>query len=275
MYFPSGHYYSAIVEVDEVRQRQDEIWLQDIPLTIPGIKLNLADQMQLISEFSKTYNEIPFPAHQSERFLYYFENPFYSYSDGIFLYSFIRHFNPLRIIEIGSGFSSALMLDTLELLGRIQTRLSFIEPFPERLYSLIKVKDIQQVSIYEKKLQQVNISFFTQLEENDILFVDSTHVTKTGSDVNYLLFEILPSLKKGVLIHFHDIFYPFEYPKEWVFEGRSWNEDYILRSFLMYNDHFTIIMFPDFLHKVQHECLESMPACFKNHGGSIWLRKTH
>jgi len=273
MLFPAGHYYSPVVNTEEVKQREDEIWKKNIPSTLPGIDLNILEQLKLIDDFSKNYHDIPFPESKNKKFRYYYENPFFSYSDGIFLYSFIRHFNPSRIIEIGSGFSSALILDAIQYFSRPQTSLSFIEPFPDRLYSLLTNDDKHQVSIFEKNLQQIEISFFEQLEENDILFIDSTHVSKTGSDVNYLIFEILPSLKKGVLIHFHDIFYPFEYPKDWVLDGRSWNEDYILRSFLMYNDSFKIILFPNFLHTLHKECFASMPNCYKNSGGSFWLQK--
>jgi len=273
MCFPAGHYYSPVVNVDEIKQREHEIWKTISPSTLPGIDLNVSAQLKLVKEFTKTYQEIPFPESKNEKFRYYYENPFFSYSDGIFLYSFIRHFKPSRIIEIGSGFSSALILDTLQCLNRPQIKVSFIEPYPDRLYSLITEKDKQQVTIFEKNLQQIEISFFQQLHENDILFVDSTHVAKTGSDVNYLVFEILPSLKKGVLIHFHDIFYPFEYPKDWVFGGRSWNEDYMLRSFLMYNDNFKIMLSPHFIYQQHNQSLANMPNCYKNSGGSIWIQK--
>ncbi len=273
LFFPPGHYYSPIVNIEEIKQREDKIWKKDSLSVLPGIDLNESEQLRLIEKFSKTYREIPFPENKNDNFRYYYKNPFFSYSDGIFLYSFISHFKPARIIEIGSGFSSALMLDTITILNRQNTKLSFIEPYAERLYSLINEKDKHRVAIYENGLQQMEISFFKQLEENDILFIDSTHVSKTGSDVNYLIFEILPMLKQGVIIHFHDIFYPFEYPKDWVLEGRSWNEDYILRSFLMYNNSFKIILFPHFIHTKHKEWLSNMPGCYKNSGGSFWIRK--
>lgn len=115
---------------------------------------------------------------------------------------------------------------------------------------------------------------FDILKENDILFVDSTHVSKVGSDVNYLLFEILPRLNKGVYIHFHDIFYPFEYPKEWIYDGKAWNEDYILRAFLQYNDSFKIFFFNTFLESFFREKFTlEMPLCLKNTGGSLWIKK--
>ncbi|MCX6303954.1 MAG: class I SAM-dependent methyltransferase [Bacteroidetes bacterium] len=274
MLFPAGHYYSPVVNVDEARQHEREIWKKNVFNIFPGIDLNLPGQQKLLEDFSRRYQDIPLPENKDEKFRYYYNNPFFSYSDGAILYSFIMHFKPARIIEIGSGFSSALMLDAIHHLNRPQTRLTFIEPFPERLYELVTPGDQEKVTIFEKNLQQIDISCFEQLEENDILFIDSTHVAKTGSDLNYLVFEILPSLKKGVLVHFHDVFYPFEYPKDWVFGGRSWNEIYILRSFLMFNDHFEIVLFPHFIYRKYREYFANMPECHAYGGASFWIRKT-
>ncbi|NQS88701.1 hypothetical protein HQ584_02790 [Patescibacteria group bacterium] len=115
---------------------------------------------------------------------------------------------------------------------------------------------------------------FKQLKENDILFIDTSHVSKTGSDVNYIFFDILPNLNSGVLIHFHDIFYPFEYPKKKILDGHAFNECYILRAFLQYNTRFKIILFNTFLeHYYEDWFRQNMPLCLRNKGGSIWLRK--
>jgi len=122
-------------------------------------------------------------------------------------------------------------------------------------------------------VQSVPLDTFKKLQAGDILFVDSTHVSKTGSDVNHILFEILPVLNPGVIIHFHDIFYPFEYPKEWVLRGYNWNEDYILRAFLMYNNAYEIKLFPDYLHRHHKEVFAELPLTYKNTGGSFWLEK--
>lgn len=273
MFFEAGHFYSSIVNVDEIKLREDQIWKQNSPSSLPAIELNVSKQLKLLRKFSRFYPEIPFPEEQGSTFRYYFKNNFFNYSDGVILYSFIRHFNPKQIIEIGSGFSSALMLDTIRLLNRPRVKLTFIEPNTERLRSLVSENAEKQLTIFEKKLQEIDLSFFKRLKRNDILFVDSTHVSKTGSDVNYLLFEILPSLRKGVLIHFHDIMYPFEYLKRWVFEGRSWNEIYTLRSFLMYNSSFQIVLFPHYLHTNHPKSFANMPTCQKDIGGSLWLRK--
>jgi hypothetical protein len=115
---------------------------------------------------------------------------------------------------------------------------------------------------------------FDVLMESDVLFVDSSHVVKVGSDVLDLFFRILPRLKSGVYIHFHDIFHPFEYPKEWIINGKAWNEAYLLRAFLQYNDSFEIVFFNTFLEFFHPGRFHrDMPLCMKNPGGSIWLRK--
>ena len=116
---------------------------------------------------------------------------------------------------------------------------------------------------------------FEALEEV-ILFVDSTHVAKVGSDVNHLFSEVLPILKPGVLVHIHDIFYPFEYPKSWIYEGRNWSEVYLLRAFLQFNECFKIVLFNTFLEHFHRDFfLRNMPLCLKNEGGSIWLKRTN
>jgi len=99
-------------------------------------------------------------------------------------------------------------------------------------------------------------------------------VSKLNSDVNRIFFDLLPSIKKGVLIHFHDIFWPFEYPKEWIREGRAWNEAYLLRAFLEFNDSYEIVFFVSYMHTFHTELLqEQMPLCLKNSGANIWIRK--
>ena len=269
---PPGHFYSPVVSVHEIEQRESEIF-KTAPRELPGINLNVKFQLSLIKKFLAYYDELPFSEKKSNQNKYYYENTYYSYSDAIFLYSIIRNYNPNKIIEVGSGFSSALMIDTNRMFFNNNIELTFIEPYPDRLKSLTSSTD--KYRLLEQPLQNININLFSSLQANDILFIDSTHVVKTGSDVNYLLFEILPILKSGVKIHFHDIFYPFEYPKKWVIKDkRSWNEDYFMRAFLMYNNEFEIIVFNSFLQKLYKEWFEkNMPLCLKNVGGSIWLSK--
>lgn len=269
-YFPNGHFYSPVVDIDLIRQYESQIWKAPPLSNLIGIDLNTEQQLLLLKEFEKFYTEVPFPELPNEETRYYYQNSYYTYTDAIILYCFLRKFQPKRIIEVGSGFSSAAMLDSLDSLDAT-AELTFIEPYPERLYSLLSGEDKSQNHIIEKPVQEVPLSVFKALQAKDILFIDSSHVVKTGSDLHFLLFEILPILEKGVLIHFHDIFYPFEYPKEWVFEGRNWNEDYFLRSFLMYNPHFKIKFFSRYLSAFYPDQFDNMPLCKKNWGGNLWL----
>jgi hypothetical protein len=97
---------------------------------------------------------------------------------------------------------------------------TFIDPYPEWLQSLIRKDDHARIAIVPKRVQDVAPRRFHEQAANDILFIDSTHVAKIGSDVNHIIGNILPVLRPGVYVHFHDIFYPFEYPLEWLDEGR-------------------------------------------------------
>ncbi len=271
--FPNGHFYSPVISIEGVKKREAEIWKKRDEDGILGVELRTEEQIKLLQQFAKYYTELPFKPEKQEKLRYLFENGSYSYTDGIILYSMIRHFEPKRIIEIGSGHSSMVMLDTNELFFNNQINLTFIEPYPEKLYSLMKEWDKKETTVVKSEVQQVSLDVFEKLEAGDILFVDSTHISKTGSDVNFILFEILPVLKSGVLIHFHDVFYPFEYTKEWVFQGRNWNEDYILKAFLMYNDKFEIKLFSEYLHKHHKNVFEEMPLCYNNAGGNLWIEK--
>lgn len=271
--YPNGHFYSPVFSIEDVKKREQEIWKNGNTDGIAALDLKTEEQKKLVQQFVKFYKEIPFKSEKQSDSRYYFENSYYSYTDGIILYSIIRHFKPKRIIEIGSGFSSMVMIETNELFFDNKINLTFIEPYPDRLYSLMKDSDKSRNKIVETDVQKVPLSVFEELTSGDILFIDSTHVSKTGSDVNYILFEILPILKSGVLIHFHDVFYPFEYPKEWVFQGINWNEDYILKAFLMYNDKFEIKLFSEYLHRHHKDVFAEMPLCYANTGGNLWLEK--
>lgn len=271
--FPPGHFYSPIISVDDIKKRQENIWSNERNDEIKGITLQTNEQLNLIKEFEKYYTEIPFSDNKNNKNRYYFKNPFYSYTDAIFLYSMIRKFNPKQIIEVGSGFSSAVMLDINEQFYNNTIQLTFIEPYPDRLEGLLKSSDTKTTTLIKNNVQDVRLDTFEKLNSGDFLFIDSSHVVKTGSDVSHILFEILPRLKSGVIIHFHDIFYPFEYPKEWVFEGRNWNENYFLRAFLMYNNQLEIKLFSNYLHKHHSDVFKNMPLIYKNKGGNIWLQK--
>ncbi|MBS1593185.1 MAG: class I SAM-dependent methyltransferase [Bacteroidetes bacterium] len=270
--FSPGHFYSPLMDKAEIEKRQDVIWARRDPASIKAIDFNDDGQLALLREFKEFYKELPFSDDKKEELRYYYKNSFYSYSDAIVLYSMIRHFKPRQIIEVGSGFSSAVMLDTRDTLGR-DIDLTFIEPYPDRLETLLTPQDRPTTKILVKKVQDVPLSEFQRLEANDILLIDSSHVGKTDSDLNYLLFEVIPSLNKGVLIHFHDILYPFEYHKDWVMKGFNWNEVYFVRALLMYNEVFQIRLFTSYMHEVHPEAFAEMPLYRQNFGGNLWLQK--
>ena len=272
-FVPLGHYYSPLPNLDEVRENAERIF-GEVPTDIPEISLNKQQQLALLKEFKIYYDELPFQPAKEGDLRYYFENPSYSYSDAIFLYCMIRHFKPKRIIEIGSGYSSCAILDTNELFFGDSIEIVFIEPYPELLLSLTNNTDQENIKIIAKRLQDIGLDEFKVLQKNDILFIDSTHVSKVGSDVNRIFFDILPILQDGVLIHFHDILYPFEYPQDWILQGRAWNEAYLLRAFLQYNRSFHIVLMNTFLEYFHARLFqEEFPLCLKNTGASIWIRK--
>lgn len=270
--YPPGHFYSPIMSLEEIKQNEGRIWCGEKVDGVLGVNLNTESQINLVKEFGKIYKDLPFTPEKNNKLRYYYSNNFYSYSDAIFLYSIIRHYNPKKIIEVGSGFSSALMMDVNDIFFNHSIELTFVEPYPDRLIGLIG-NDKNRVKLIKEKVQDTSLKIYEELSSGDILFIDSSHIVKTGSDVNFIISEILPRLKPGVLIHFHDIFYPFEYPKTWVYGGRNWNEDYFIKSFLMYNDSFEITLFSSYLHKHHRHIFENMPLCYKNFGGNLWLTK--
>jgi predicted O-methyltransferase YrrM len=269
---PPGDVLSPIPSREQLNLREKEIYA--VPREMPGLDLNEEGQLRLFDQLFEFYKDQPFSAQQTAGRRYWFENPAYSYSDAILLYCMMRHLRPRRIIEVGAGYSSAAILDTNELFFENSIECTFIEPQTQLLHSLLKNGDTVRITLLEKPLQEVASEVFAELQANDILFIDSSHVAKTDSDVNHIFFRILPLLKSGVFIHFHDIFYPFEYPLDWVYEGRAWNEAYLLRAFLQYNRQFEIQLFNTFIdwfHKEKY--FRAMPLVKENTGGSIWIKR--
>lgn len=272
-FVPPGHFYSPIV-LPEAHSSYSGLSLEQVQAA--GIDFRLESQKQLLlsPEFRAIYDELPFPDQKTEGFRYFYLNPAFSYSDAISLFFMLRHFKPSSVIEVGSGYSSALMLDTFDRFFDKPPSVTFIEPYPQLLRSLFVDTDHVACRVLESDLQAVPLETFSSLERDDILFIDSTHVAKSGSDVNYVIAQILPSLRAGVLIHIHDIFSAFEYPAAWIEEGRNWNEVHLLRSFLQFNNAFEIVFFDELLGTVLPEIVaQNYPLMARNKGGSIWLRK--
>jgi hypothetical protein len=269
---PPGHFYSPIVNLDELRIDTNRIFDRSrIPLSID---LNEAHQLALLNDLAKLAQDLPFTATKHDGLHYYYDNPSYSYGDALVLAAMIRHARPKRVVEFGCGFSSCVILDVNRLYFDGEIECSFVDPYPELLQNLVG-KDYESLRVFRSRTQDVDLALVESLEDNDILFIDSTHVSKAGSDVNFHFFETLPKLKPGVYIHFHDVFYPFEYPDVWFFDGnRSWNEIYLLKAFLMYNHCYKIEFFNDFFaYKFRDLLFGALPQFRHNTGGAIWLRK--
>ena len=276
--YTPGHYYSPIPDLKDIKNRRATIFKKP-GADLKGIDLRKEEQFELLQQFSNYYKEIPYDFTNGipTKTRYQANGIWYNYSDVVMLYSVIRHFKPARIIEIGSGYSSAVMLDVNDLFLDSKTSITFIDPYPQRLLSLLKEEDKKDHQVITSAIQEVDNDIFKKLESNDILFIDSSHISKVGSDLNHILFEILPVLKPGVLIHFHDIFYPFELPEKWILERKwFWNENYILRAFLTENKRYDIINFNTYLHSEYRSWFnDNMPACLikEDTTGSIWIRK--
>ena len=262
------HFYQPI---SDTRSLSDTLW--DQPSKLVGIDMNDATQLDLLRnqfpKFRDEYDRFPVaPTGEPGRF--YFNNGLFDGTDALVAYCMIRHFQPRLIIEVGSGFSSLVAAEAVA--KNKNSALICIEPFP---LDFLRQGFRGLHSLIEKKVEAIGLEFFSQLESGDILFIDSSHTVKIGGDVNYLFLEVLPRLKPGVIVHVHDIFLPFDYPKDWVIdELRFWTEQYLLQSFLSFNSEFEVLMANAYL---AHRYMGELKATFTNSpwwgGGSFWIRR--
>jgi hypothetical protein len=272
--FPPGHAYSPIVDPGALNERIHAV-LTTREDALSDIDLDLAGQKSPLAELARSFRKIGFTAQPSPGRRYHYENRFFSYGDAIVLFAMIDRLRPRRIVEIGAGFSSACILDTIDDCGLDGVCYTVIDPEIERVTALLTPADRSRVEIIGRRVQDVPLAIFETFRAGDILFIDSSHVAKTGSDVLFEIFEILPRLPAGVMIHFHDCPYPFEYTANWVLtENRSWNELYFLRAFLMHNRAFRIRFFNDLIFNRERELVgQIMPDILKNTGASLWIEK--
>lgn len=273
--FTDGHFYSPVVNTEEIGADATRIW-PVAPPVVAGIDFNDVEQRRWLTEVLPRHlpdydypDDLPASAAES---VFYTRNSQFSWLDSRTLFAALREMRPRRMIEIGSGFSSLLTADVNHrfLGGRLD--MTCIEPYPR---SFLRNGIPGLTRLIEARVQDVPLETFAALESGDVLFIDSSHVAKTGSDVNYIYFEIFPRLRPGVLIHIHDIFLPGDYPKEWVVDlGIHWNEQYLLRALLTHSHGFEVLFgsayvlehFPDLLRQALGGSLFG--------GGSIWLRRT-
>ncbi len=267
---PLGHFYSPYPDLSKIHKSNRYVFTEN--QEILEINLNIEEQLEIFNKMSDLFDDMPTWEDGPSKYRYGIKNNAFPLGDAIVLHCMIRLIKPSKIIEVGSGWSSAVTLDTNEFYLNNSVDITFIEPYPNLLNSIKKESD--NISLIVSDLQDVDTSLFEELNAGDILFIDSTHVSKMDSDVNYLFFEILPRLKNGVYIHLHDIFYPFEYPIAWVQKGIAWQELYLLRAFLQNNNNYSIVYFQNMI-EIKYPDLQKRKLKLEHplHGGSFWFRK--
>lgn len=270
-----NHFYEPIPDTKKLK---NNLWQGYSNLI--GIDMNGKKQLKLlsyfVSNFKKEYESF-LKEKTSIPYKYYVNNRSFASTDGEVLYCMIRFLKPKKVVEIGSGFSTYLLTEAIlknKKENNINTELIIIDPYPSKVLE----KGLPEFSkLIKKEVQDVSLSFFHKLKENDILFIDSSHTLKIGSDVQYEYLEILPSLNVGVIIHIHDIFLPLEYPKEWILKyHRFWTEQYLLQAFLIFNNVFEVLWGGSYMHLKHSKLLKSVFSSYNPKTiipGSFWMRK--
>lgn len=241
-----------------------------------SIDFRIEHQKQLLSQFlyQKELTHLPVIGQSGQR--YYYQNNSYEFGDAEVLFSMIRHLKPNRIIEIGSGFSTLMALEAIQKNRQedhnYACNFTCIEPYE---FAWLATKPMELI---RKRVEEIDIEVFKELKENDILFIDSSHVVRPHGDVLFEFLHILPSLSKGVIIHVHDIFTPNDYPADWVNkEFRLWHEQYLLEALLTGNPDFQVLLSLNYLHQMKtSELYEACPMLKqypKSQPGAFWIKK--
>ena len=262
------HFYQPLPDTGSL---PEDLWRKSSSLN--GLEMNDALQLELLCkvfpQYRSEYEKLPLQqtdcAHE-----FYLDNPMFAGTDALALYCMVRHFRPRLVIEVGCGFSTRLTAQAALRNGR--TELIAIEPFPDQV---VKTGFPGLTALVPRCVQEAGLDTFRQLSSGDILFLDSSHVVRCGSDVNFLFLEVLPQLRPGVIVHIHDIFLPNEYPREWVKqEFRFWNEQYLLQAFLMFNRDFEVLLANNYLAQHYRPQMQStFPTSPWWGGGSFWMRR--
>jgi len=271
---PNGHFYSPVV--DPASLDVARVWPADP--SVMGIDFDDTSHERILREaFPRFIAEYDYPERleeTSDLTEFFTQNTQYSWLDSRALFVLLRQWQPRRMIEVGSGFSTLLAADVNRRFLGSSMDITCIEPFP-RAFLRNGVPGVSR--LIESKVQDVPLREFAALEAGDILFIDSSHVAKTGSDVNFLYFEVLPRLAHGVRVHVHDIFLPHDYLRNWVIdENRSWNEQYLLRALLMYSSAFRVVFGCSYAFWRFPELVRAALAHPRGHafaGGSFWIER--
>lgn len=244
-----------------------------------AVDFRLSEQTTLLRRLGERFRgELEELAREPEPHGFNFDNDYFAGLDAALYYALIRDLRPQQIVEIGSGYSTriadrALQQNRLE--GHLG-KLTCVEPFPQPRLTEAKL----DIELVEQPVESLDLEFFSRLKSGDILFIDSSHAVKFGGDVCREFLEILPALPSGMWVHVHDIFFPYDYPAEWLIEKRiAFSEQYLLEVFLAFNSAFTVVAANHWLcldHPEAAECL--WPGIRRDgyHGqASFWMRKTN
>ena len=236
-------FYNPVPDIIDLERRN--IWGKKSDLN--GINFNIDFQLKFLKELGKEFSdECSWSYSNTDSSKFHLDNsvPF-GFGCADYTHSIIRKYKPKKIIEFGSGYSSKVIASAIEknkIENSIKCNYTIIDPFPDKLIKNNELKNI--TNLYEEKAEQTDISLFKTLKKDDILFIDSSHMVRAGSDVNYAILDILPILKKGVIIHFHDIPMPFEYNKIYFTNPNFrvfWTESYLLQAYLINNNNVEIL----------------------------------
>lgn len=244
---------------------------------LPGINLNDSVQLALLSEFNYNEELKSFSYNQRGDNEYYYDNGMFGPGDSEIQYSMIRHFKPRRIIEIGSGNSTLMAINAVAANKKEDSNyhcdIHCIEPYQMPWLEKLDIK------LNRELVENIELSWFDQLEENDILFIDSSHIIRPQGDVLYEFLQLLPRLKKGVIIHIHDIFTPKDYLDAWIFDAlRIYDEQYLLEALLTDSNKYEIISALNYLFHEHKEALLKCCPVLAEHPDleprSFWIKKS-
>lgn len=263
------HYYEPLFDPRHLRRPLDE------ERHLPGIDFNVAGQLELLAQFDYA-GELDAIPRTGPVGTYFYDNRNFGAGDAEFLYSAIRHFKPARILEIGSGFSTLMTLHAIEANRaadcNYRCRVVCVEP-----YEMGFLERASGVELIRQPVELLEDRYVTELQANDILFIDSSHVVRPQGDVVRAYLEFLPLLAQGVLVHVHDIFTPRDYPAVWVNdEVRLYNEQYLVEAMLSGTSRFRVVAALNFLAHRHPDRLAAKFPIFREQGArsqpaSLWL----
>jgi hypothetical protein len=263
-------FYSPIPDLNRI---PESAWERESELA--GIHFDLDQQLGYLDGLRKYLAEFR-PAEQASggSDSYFLENGSYGRVDADILYATVRAAKPSRIVELGSGYTTLVVAQAClenERQGAAVEYVAF-DPYPGVARpDLPGLTELARVPAEELSPERLS-----PLGENDLLIVDTTHTVKMGGDVNHVVLDILPGLGRGVLVHFHDIFLPWEYPRKWAEDyGLYWSEQYLLQAFLSLNEQFEILCALYALARRRPDNLRELIPSWRDGAvpGAFWIRR--